>query len=100
MLAPSVERTTGPAHAFAIAARDRYPAYLDRLAAETGVDVPLNRLGILELALRDDEAQALRSRENAGSRWLSPADLAALEPALAHAAGAVLHPDDGAVNNL
>ena len=100
MLAPSVERATGPAYAFARAARDRYPAYLDRLAAETGVEVPLNRLGILELALTEAEAVALRSRENAGSQWLSPEQLAALEPALGHGAGAILHPDDGAVNNL
>ncbi len=100
MLAPSVERASGSAHAFAVAARDRYPAYLDRLAGETGIDVPLNRLGILEIALTEAEADMLRSRANAGSLWLTQPDLAALEPALAHAAGAVLHPDDGAVNNL
>lgn len=100
MLAPSVERATGVAYAFARAARDRYPAWLDRIAAETGIDVPLNRLGILELALTEDEAAMLEARENAGSHWLSRAQLGALEPALAHAAGAVLHPDDGAVNNL
>ena len=100
MLAPSVERATGAAFAFAIAARNLYPAYLERLAADTGVDVPLNRLGILELALSDEEARALRSRDHAGSRWLSAGELSALEPALSHAAGAVLHPDDGAVNNL
>ena len=100
MLAPSVERATGAAFAFAIAARNRYPAYLDRLAAETGVDVPINRLGILELALSEEEANTLRSRENVGSLWLTRSELSGLEPALAHAAGAVLHPDDGAVNNL
>ena len=54
MLAPSVERASGVAYAFARAARDSYPAYLDRLAADTGIDVPLNRLGILELALTDE----------------------------------------------
>ena len=100
MLAPSVERATGTAHAFAMASRDRYPAFLDRLASDTGVDVPLNRLGILELALTAEEADLLRARDNAGSQWLERNQLAALEPALDHAAGAVLHPDDGAVNNL
>ena len=100
MLAPSVERASGVAYAFARAARDRYPAYLDRLAADTGIDVPLNRLGILELALTDEEAELLQARDFSGSQWLSAARLGALEPALAHAAGAILHPDDGAVNNL
>ena len=32
MLAPSVERAPGPAHAFGIAARDRYPSYIEFLA--------------------------------------------------------------------
>lgn len=100
MLAPSVERTSVEAHTFAIAARDRYPSYLSRLTADTGVEIPLNRLGILELALTEGEAAALRETANPGSRWLTPEEVTALEPALGHSAGAMHHPEDGAVNNL
>lgn len=99
VLAPSVDRTGGPEMAFSIAARDRFPAYLDMLRERTGITVPLNRLGILEVALGAAHADALRSRAD-GSRWLDPGDVAALEPALAHHHGARLHADDGAVNNL
>ena len=41
MLAPSVERADGPADEFGIAARDRYPAYVDWLRERTGIAVPL-----------------------------------------------------------
>jgi len=105
MLAPSVERANGAAHRFAVAARDRYPSYVARLAERTGLTVPLNRLGIFELAL--DERSAAELRALAGPRgdggtaaWLDAAQLAAEEPALGHAAGALLQPDDGAVDNV
>ena len=39
-----------PAHQFGIAARDRYPSYIEFLAERTGIKVPLNRLGILQVA--------------------------------------------------
>src|SRR4029079_9843464 len=60
MLAPSVERATGPAHDFGIAARDRYPSYIDFLAARTGVKVPLNRLGILQVAVTEKGIKGLK----------------------------------------
>lgn len=100
MLAPSVERHGAAALAFALAARDRYPSFLARLAARTGIDVPLNRLGILQLALDDVEATALSAIAPETARWLDGAELRALEPELTHAVGAFLHPEDGAVNNL
>jgi glycine oxidase len=86
--------------AFGIAARDRYPGYLAWLAERTGVVVPLNREGILDVALDDATATRLRERARAGARWLDERELADLEPALAPARGAVLHPDDGAVDNV
>jgi glycine oxidase len=100
MLAPSVERASGAAHAFAVAARDMYPDYVAALHERTGVAVPLNTLGIIQVEL--DEASAERARADLpdGARWLDRAALAALEPALAHAAGAAFHARDGAVNNL
>ena len=105
MLAPSVEHA-GPAapaaaDAFAVAARDRYPDYVVSLRERTGVDVPLNRLGILQLALDEGDGERLRARVGGHSRWMMAADVAALEPALSPAVvGALVHPDDGAVNNL
>src|SRR4051812_821277 len=89
MLAPTVEpATAGPAHDFALAARDRYPGYLAALRERTGVDVPLNRLGIIRLALDDAEAPEMRRSLPDGASWLTPGEVAALEPALAPAAGA------------
>lgn len=100
MLAPSVEQSDGPAHDFAIAARDFYPDYLESLADETGIRVPLNRLGILQVALSDKGVKGLRRTASPSSRWLERNELADLEPTLGHALGAVFNPDDGAVDNV
>lgn len=100
MLAPSVEHYDGPAREFAFAARDRYPSFLAHLAGRTGIEVPLNRLGILQLALDGVEATALSAIAPPTARWLDGPALRALEPALSHAVGAYFHPEDGAVNNL
>ena len=101
MLAPSVETHAGAARRFAVAARDRYPDYVAALTERTGLDVPLNRLGVLELALAEAELDSAPFRAPAaGAERLSAAELRALEPALAHAHGALFHPSDGAVNNL
>jgi glycine oxidase len=100
MLAPSVEQSEGPAHAFAIAARDFYPGFLETLADSTGIRVPLNRLGILQVALSDRGVRGLRKTAAVTSRWLDRGEIADLEPTLAHANGAVFNPDDGAVDNV
>ena len=100
MLAPSVERATGPAHDFAIAGRDMYPDYLEDLADLTGIRVPLNRLGILQVALTERGVAGLQKTRSAESVWLERAEVAELEPTLGHAIGAVLNPDDGAVDNV
>jgi glycine oxidase len=99
MLAPSVERASGPAHEFGIAARDRYPSYLDFLADQTGVKVPLNRLGILQVALSEKGIKGLKKTALATSRWIDARELKELEPALSHGLGAMFNPDDGAVDN-
>jgi glycine oxidase len=99
MLAPSVERATGPAHDFAIGARDRYPNYVEFLAEHTGIRVPLNRLGVLQVALSAKGIKGLRKTALPTSKWLDAKELADLEPALSHAVGAMLNPDDGAVDN-
>jgi glycine oxidase len=99
MLAPSVERAIGPAHDFGIAARDRYPSYIEFVLERTGIRVPLNRRGILQVALGDKGVKGLKKTAPPMSRWLDAKELRELEPALAHAVGAVLNPDDGAVDN-
>ena len=99
VLAPSVDRRGGPEMNFSIAARDRFPAYVEMLRDRTGIAVPLNRLGVLEVAFGAEEADTLR-RHVDGARWLDTRELAALEPGLAHHHGARYFADDGAVNNL
>ena len=100
MLAPSVERAPGPAHAFGIAARDRYPSYIEFLAERSGVKVPLNRLGILQVAFNEKGIKGLRKSALPTSRWLDAKELQHFEPALTHALGAMFNAQDGAVDNV
>ena len=100
MLAPSVEQSKGPAHDFAIAARDFYPEFLESLADDTGIRVPLNRLGILQVALTSRGVKGLRKTAPETSTWIDRAELVKMEPTLGHALGAVFNPDDGAADNV
>ena len=100
MLAPSVERAQGNAHALAVAARDRYPSYIRWLRERTSVDVPLNRLGILQIAVSPAGAKGLRRAPNPETQWLDRDELIAEEPALSHALGAMYSPHDGCVDNV
>jgi glycine oxidase ThiO len=99
MLAPSVEEM--PAHLLpmALAARDLYPRYLATLTEQTGIDVALNRTGILQLIPSGDVA-SIRTRTTGAAEWLDERALAEREPAFAGHPGALLHPFDGAVDNL
>jgi glycine oxidase ThiO len=101
MLAPAVEDdgTAPDVRAFFLAARDRFVGYLDWLEAGTGVRVPLNRAGVLRLAPTEASAILMQSRLPADARWLDGDELHAEEPGLARMPGAVLHPEDGAVDN-
>ncbi|HUF26882.1 MAG TPA: glycine oxidase ThiO [Gemmatimonadaceae bacterium] len=100
MLAPTVEPLSGPALEFAIAGRERYPEWLRDLALRTGSPVELNRSGILEIAHSASRADSLRANASARLRWLDPDEAMALEPALAPCLGGLLHPLDGAVDNV
>jgi glycine oxidase len=100
MLAPGVDRADAAGHAFATAARAGYPGYLDWLQGGTGIRVPLNTNGILQVALTPAGVRGLRRVMPASASWLTGPDLAGIEPILAHALGAVLHPLDGAVDNV
>ena len=78
-----------------------FPALVASLAERGGVSVSLNRRGALEVALGDEESGMLRSAMSDPTHiWLDRQSLGELEPALAHAAGAVLHENDGVVNTL
>ena len=100
LLAPSIERADGHASDFATIARDRYPTYLDWLRERTGLDVPLNRDGIIQVALNEAGVRGLRRAKPADAQWLDARELAELEPALRHGLGGVLHPLDGSVDNV
>lgn len=100
LLAPSIEREDGHATDFGIAARDRYPAYVDWLKEQTGIDVPINRDGIIQVALSEAGVRGLRRDLPDSAEWLDQKRLVELEPALSHGLGGVLHPLDGYVDNV
>jgi glycine oxidase len=100
LLAPSIEREEGRASDFGIASRDRYPSYVDWLRDRTGLDVPLNRDGVIQVALDDGGVRGLGRAMPPDAQWLDAADLASLEPALSHGRGGVLHGLDGWVDNV
>ncbi|HET7188176.1 MAG TPA: FAD-dependent oxidoreductase, partial [Gemmatimonadaceae bacterium] len=64
------------------------------------VDVPLDRQGILELAASDSDFEQRAARAGSRAERLDAKALAALEPAFAGHPGAILHPDDGAVDTV
>jgi glycine oxidase len=102
LLAPSLghEPDVEAARGFATAARDRYPDYLRWLEERTGVAVPLNREGILEVEFAGVATTGPVHEPQRPARRLSPANLKELEPLLGDVAGGVLHPLDGAVDNV
>jgi len=100
LLAPSIGRVIPPVRSFYFAARDAYPLFIDRLADRSGVRPELNRRGLIELA-RDAKGFADLCRH--APPWAEPLpqqELARLEPSLAQAPGALLHPSDGFVDNV
>ena len=100
LLAPSIERTEDASSEFGVAARDRYPSYLDWLRDRSGIDVPLNRDGIIQVAISEAGVRGLRRAMPSTAQWLDARELHALEPALSHGLGGVFHEYDGAVDNV
>jgi glycine oxidase len=76
-----------------------YPEYLESLEERTGLQVALDRSGVLEVALDESDATTLRTTVGPGTEWLDASAVHALEPSLAPAAGAAFHPHDGAVDS-
>ena len=98
MLAPgaeSAELPNDPVRNFAVTGRDLYPAFLNALEDETGIGVPFDRRGILELV--EDGVPVLLPP---GAEWIDERALRELEPGLRRFQGAVRHPHDGAVDNV
>lgn len=99
LLAPSLGRTPPEVLPFLDDCRDAYPEFATWLSARSGVEISVNREGLLEVALDAEQLAALRAAPGKGT-VLTPAALAAFEPSLAHATGAILHPNDGCVDNV
>jgi glycine oxidase ThiO len=99
LLAPSIAGLPEWMRPRAREARDVYPRLVATLRDRTDIEVPLDRRGILELASSEADLETRAARSGPGAERLDRAALAALEPALASHPGAVLHPDDGAVDN-
>ena len=99
MLSPSTESAAPNAHAFAVACRDSWPAYLAELATKSRTPVDLNRLGILEVAVDATDAARTQRGCTGDSCWLDAKEVMALEPALHAPCGAAHHRRDGAVDN-
>ena len=100
ILAPSIGDAPPAVHAALIAAREFYPGFLEQLLARAEISVPLDRGGILAVATTAEELDALAAKAPPGAERLDARSLAVLEPALTDHAGAMLHPHDGAVDNV
>lgn len=94
LLAPSIGDAEPGFRAFMSASRDRYPAWLHWLAQRTGIEVTLDRSGIIELGAEEI------APPRAGIERLDAEGLQKLEPALTSHAGAVLYHDDGYVDTV
>lgn len=107
LIAPLIEAGgPGPFLDLGLAGRELLHAEAPRLRDETGIDVGYRETGTLRVAEDADDAAELRGRvawERARGldvRWLEPAELEALEPALSGALrGALFSADDHQVTS-
>lgn len=94
LLAPSLGDAERGFRSFMSASRDRYPAWLHWLAQRTGIEVTLDRSGIIQVGA--EETAPPRD----GIERLDATALEKLEPALTSHSGALLYHDDGYVDNV
>ena len=95
LLAPSIGVADPAVRSFMVTSRNRYPNWIHWLAGRTGIEVTLNRLGIIEIEPTWGPGDA-RSHN---ADHLNVEKLRALEPSLV-SSGATLHPEDGYVDNV
>ena len=100
LLAPSLDGLPLASRSAAIDAREAYPSFLSALHERTGVDVALDRNGIIELANNRSEFELRAASAAKEVMLLDERELASLEPALEGHAGAFFHPLDGFVDNV
>jgi glycine oxidase len=98
LLAPSIGTGKAGVRDTYTQARDRFPAWTKWLAERTGIDVPLNRGGILEVAANHEEFAALSHGRLATSSVLTSDEVVALAPTLSSSAGGVMHALDGYID--
>ncbi|GAB6936079.1 MAG: glycine oxidase ThiO [Bacillota bacterium] len=106
MLGAQVETThPGPFVSLCLESRARFARLADELYAVTGIDVELNRAGLLRLAQSEEERQALLARAEwqrafgESAEWLDGSALRDMEPAVSDAVvGALSIPGDHQVN--
>jgi glycine oxidase len=90
-----------------LAGRERVPALVRELEAETGCPTHYREDGTLVVALDEEEAGRLAARgaeqraRGLRARWLEPAAARALEPGITPRAAGALHlPDDHQIDNV
>lgn len=96
----SGEGVHGEVARFMTAGRDLYPTYARWVEERSGVRIPLQTSGALEVARSPRDCAALHDAAPDGAVRLAPGDVAELEPVLAPTAGGLLYPQDGAVDNV
>ena len=94
LLAPSIGDAEPQFRSFMSASRDRYPAWLHWLAQRTGIEVTLDRSGIIEVGTETIASSRV------GIERLDASVLKKLEPALTNYSSALLYHDDGYVDNV
>lgn len=104
MLAAQIESADDPLRALAVRARDQYETLAPALLESTGIDIGLWREGIAWLAFDATRAADLQAivaeQRQAGLRcdWLEADEVAARFPGAAPCGGALLAPEDGALD--
>lgn len=94
LLAPSIGSASESFRAFMRASRDLYPSWVRWLAERTGIEVTLDRSGIIELG------GAVANPGTSSAERLESRVLRELEPSLGATAGALMYPEDGFVDNV
>ena len=107
MLSPQAEaQEPSPLFHLGIASRARYPEWLRKVSLESGTRIDFGACGLLNLALTEEAAIALKARSDwqvrlgLRSDWVTGREARALDPVLSKGlAGALLLPDEAWVDS-